>query len=54
MKRIATAHLSELREKIDSLEQIASTLSSIPDPLSRFPEAPAISDANHSVATASE
>ncbi|ABI58356.1 transcriptional regulator, MerR family [Nitrosomonas eutropha C91] len=29
VKRIATAHITELREKIDSLEQIASTLQTL-------------------------
>ncbi len=29
VKRIATAHMTELREKIDSLEQIATTLQSL-------------------------
>lgn len=64
VKRIAMAHISELREKIDSLEQIASTLQALieccsgdkrpdgPNSLSLYHAAQAKSDTSHPVATA--
>ncbi|WP_269495660.1 Cu(I)-responsive transcriptional regulator [Castellaniella sp. S9] len=49
VKRIATAHMAELREKIDSLEQITNTLQALIECCSgdNRPDCPILDDLEH-------